>query len=59
MKHYFVLIEEEGRPTLKIYTEPTRRTKGNQLVLKATLTRNQLLNLIVDAATMVSRLCHE
>ena len=59
MKHYFVLLEEEGRPTLKIYTKSTPRTKGNQLVLKAKLSRNQLLNLSADMTRMVSRLCHE
>lgn len=59
MKHYFVLIEEEGMPTLKVYSEPGRITKGNELVLKAQLSRNQLLNLITDAAGLVSRLYHE
>lgn len=58
-KHYFVLIEERGMPTLKVYTEPSRVTKGNALVLKAQLSKNQLLNLIVDGATLVSRLWHE
>lgn len=55
-KHYFVLHYLDKEIILKVYLDKKGAT---DLVVSAKLSKNQLLNLLHDAAFIVNNICHD